>query len=269
MNWHIGTMGFSYTDWLPNFYPDGTRPGEFLSAYAAAFDTVELDTTFHAIPPLDRVKKWADSVPDAFSFCVKTPKAITHDGPLAIGMPLMRQFLSVLAPMKQAGKLGAVLIQFPPAFTISELPEVRRFLKELPPGVRYALEFRNSSWEREETGEMLRKFGCCWVTGDYGVDPYPIHVTTDFLYLRLIGIHEQFARHDRERIDMTDRLAWWQEQIETAAEANNLKQILVMVNNDYAGHSPSTANRLRGIIGLGEKLPPRKEEQDQGTLFGA
>lgn len=274
--WHIGTMGFSYADWVPVFYPEGTRPADFLATYAAAFETVELDTTFHAIPPVERVQKWAAAVPDGFLFCPKTPKAVTHDAPLAFGTPAMRQFLHALNPMKRANKLGPVLIQFPPTFTVRELPEVDRFLKELPTDMRFAVEFRHSSWETEATGELLRAHRCCWVTGDYGLDPYPIHPTTDFLYLRFIGIHEQFGKHDRERIDMTDRLAWWQEQVEALAEpranlsvrAPTIRRVFAMMNNDYAGHSPATANRLRAAVGLGENLPPVRSAEDQGALFG-
>jgi uncharacterized protein YecE (DUF72 family) len=49
---HFGTMGFSYSDWARVFYPAGLKPGEYLSHYARHFDTVELDTTFHAVPPV-------------------------------------------------------------------------------------------------------------------------------------------------------------------------------------------------------------------------
>lgn len=270
MEWHVGTMGFSYGDWVPTFYPEGTRPGEFLATYGTAFDAVELDTTFHAIPPMERVQKWTDAAPERFTFCVKTPKAITHDAPLAFGMPLMRQFLRSLEPMRRAGKLGVVLIQFPPTFTVAELPVVRLFLKELPPSTaaRFAVEFRNASWETDETGPLLREFGCCWVTGDYGVDPYPLHVTTDFLYLRFIGVHEQFGKHDRERIDMSDRLAWWKEQVEKVGQVQGIRRGFAMFNNDYAGHGPGTANRWRGQVGLGERLPPVKAGAGQGGLFG-
>src|SRR4051812_23520541 len=76
----FGTMGFSYSDWAGVFYPSGMKPGDYLSYYARHFDTVELDTTFHATPPPERVRRWADVTPEGVRFCVKVPKDVTHEG---------------------------------------------------------------------------------------------------------------------------------------------------------------------------------------------
>lgn len=265
MEWRIGTMGFSYSDWVPAFYPKGTRPGDFLAAYASVYDTLELDTTFHAVPPPDRVQKWADTVPDGFVFCPKTPKQITHENPIAFGSTAMRHFLRALTPMRKADKLGPILIQFPPTFTITEFKDLELFLKELPTDDRFAVEFRNDSWEHPRTGDLLSHYRCAWVTGDYAVDPFPIHPTTNFLYLRLIGLHEQFTTHERERIDMTDRLAWWQEQV-TALTPAPLKTF-TMINNDYAGHAPATIDRLRTLVGLPVRTPSQNPAAAQQPLF--
>src|SRR5205823_1024258 len=107
----IGTIGFAYPEWQGVFYPGSVAQTDRLAAYAQAFDTVELDTTFYAIPPRERVEKWAGAVPAGFTFCVKTPRAITHDAPLGQGVGGMRLFLEALEPLREAGKLGPVLIQ--------------------------------------------------------------------------------------------------------------------------------------------------------------
>ena len=78
-DWRIGTMGFSYADWAGVFYPPGTKAGDYLEHYAQYFDTVELDTTFHAAPPPERFRRWAEVTPDGFRFCMKMPRAVTHD----------------------------------------------------------------------------------------------------------------------------------------------------------------------------------------------
>ena len=267
MHWHIGTIGFSYSDWQKVFYPEGCRPGEYLAAYATALDTVELDTTFHAMPMPERVQKWTDAVPDGFIFCVKTPKQVTHDAPIAFGSGAMKQFLRALRPMQNANKLGPVLIQFPPTLPATEFPNVEVFLKDLPTDFRYAIEFRNPSWENQRTHDLLKHYRCCWVTGDYAADPFPIHATTDFLFTRLIGIHEQFDKYDHERIDMTDRLSWWHEQILAAAQnaPTPLRHAYVFCTDDYAGHAPATANRLRALVGLPARIPAPIREQ--GSLF--
>src|SRR5687768_13678275 len=81
-NWRLGTIGFSYADWAGPFYPRGMKPGEYLPYYARFFDAVELHTTFHAIPPPSRIRRWADATPEHFRFTVKSPRAVTHE-PLA------------------------------------------------------------------------------------------------------------------------------------------------------------------------------------------
>jgi uncharacterized protein YecE (DUF72 family) len=272
MHWHIGTMGFSYPDWQAVFYPPAARPADYLAAYAASFNAVELDTTFHAIPPADRVQKWADAVPDGFRFCPKTPKAVTHDAPIGFGLPTMKQFLRALHPMRRADKLGPILIQFPPTFTVAEFPHLEQFLNALPTDDRFAVEFRNASWETQQVFDLLHHYRCCWVAGDYGVDPFPIHPTADFLYLRFIGVHEQFDKHDRERIDMTDRLQWWHEQTTALAEEADSPEAApglayAFMNNDYAGHAPATANRLRAIAGLPAAVLPPQAARPQQSLF--
>jgi uncharacterized protein YecE (DUF72 family) len=267
MEWHIGTIGFSYGDWQKVFYPDECKPSEYLSAYATAFNALELDTTFHAIPPAERVQKWADAVPDGFTFCVKTPKQITHDAPIAFGSGAMKHFLRTLRPMQQADKLGPILIQFSPLFPATEFANLEAFLKDLPTDFRYAVEFRNSSWENQRTHDLLKHYRCGSVAGDYGADPFPIHATTDFLFLRLIGVHEQFTKYDHERIDMTDRLSWWQEQAVEAAQTapTPVRRIFAFCTDDYAGHAPATANRLRALAGLPARIPAPVREQ--GSLF--
>src|SRR5689334_6869740 len=63
----IGTQGWNYDAWVGSFYPSGTRPGDFLTLYARAFDTVEVDSTFYAIPAAKTVRGWAERVPAHFT----------------------------------------------------------------------------------------------------------------------------------------------------------------------------------------------------------
>jgi uncharacterized protein YecE (DUF72 family) len=69
----VGTSGWSYPSWRPGFYPDGTKPEEFLRLYAERFDTVELNTTGYRLPSEDQFHRWAEAVPDGFRFAVKMP----------------------------------------------------------------------------------------------------------------------------------------------------------------------------------------------------
>jgi uncharacterized protein YecE (DUF72 family) len=67
----VGTSGWSYPSWRPGFYPAGTKPDEFLGFYARRFDTVELNTTGYRLPSEDQFKRWAQTVPDGFTFAPK------------------------------------------------------------------------------------------------------------------------------------------------------------------------------------------------------
>src|SRR5215208_4261581 len=95
--WRIGTIGFGYADWQDVFYPPEVKSADYLSFYAKHFDTLELDTTFHAVPTPDRVRRWAGAVPERFRFCVKTPKDVTHaPTPLSRRTDAMLEFLDVV-----------------------------------------------------------------------------------------------------------------------------------------------------------------------------
>ena len=68
---YVGTSGWSYPKWRPDFYPAGTKPGDFLAHYATRFRTVELNTTGYRIPGADQFRRWAEQTPPGFEFAVK------------------------------------------------------------------------------------------------------------------------------------------------------------------------------------------------------
>ena len=265
-DWRLGTMGFSYADWAGVFYPRGTKPGDYLAYYAKHFDAVELDTTFHAVPPVERVRTWAEVTPPGFRFCPKAPKTITHDPDVTLDRAVgaMHEFLEVMAALGE--KLGPVLIQFPPSFAAREEPSLRRFLRALPDQLRYAIEFRHASWFVEPTVDLLRSLNVCWAAAEYAHEPRQLHVTSDFLYVRWIGQHQQFPSMDRERVDVTDQLGTWMGQINRAvAGSPQVATVWGFFNNDYAGHAVSTCRRFKRLVGL----PVEDDaESRQGKLFG-
>ena len=75
----LGTGGWNYDAWVGPFYPIKTRAADFLTTYARAFDTVEVDSTFYAIPPAKTVRGWASRVGEGFEFALKLPQEITHE----------------------------------------------------------------------------------------------------------------------------------------------------------------------------------------------
>ncbi|MDF1701660.1 MAG: DUF72 domain-containing protein, partial [Planctomycetota bacterium] len=76
----FGTSSFSSKDWVGPFYAKGTPPAAFLTEYARSFDTVEVDTTYYALPRARLVDGWREKVPEGFVLSAKFPKSIVHAG---------------------------------------------------------------------------------------------------------------------------------------------------------------------------------------------
>lgn len=260
MNWHLGTMGFSYKEWDGVFYPAGLPQRDYLSYYSQFYDAVEMDSTFYGTPTAEAVKRWAAVTPSHFQFCPKTPRTITHDLRLNNTQTLMGQFLDTMYLL--GDKLGPILLQFPPDFTSEERPNLETFFATLPTMLRFAVEFRHTSWHNHKTAEFLSAHQVCWAAADYIHLPKQLHKTADFLYLRFIGPHGQFASKNREMVDKTADLQQWHTQIQP--HLPQIADVYSFFNNDYAGYSPATCNRFKQLIGLEVK---ESRPLQQGRLF--
>jgi uncharacterized protein YecE (DUF72 family) len=262
MTWHLGTMGFSYKDWEGPFYPPGLPARNYLSHYSRYFNAVEIDSTFYGTPRPETVLRWKHSVPDGFKFCLKTPREITHE--LRLKTPQaadsMVQFVEVVRNL--GGRLGVILIQLPPSFDVSSRPDLASFLSFLDRRLRFAVEFRHSSWHKEETASLLKEAGVSLASTEYPDLPGHTLWTTPHLYLRWIGQHGRFKVHDRERVDPTENLKSWKDRLLASLDAS--QQVFGFFNNDYAGFAPASCNRFKTLLGLPAKSfePPR-----QGRLF--
>ncbi len=254
--WHLGTMGFSYKDWDGVFYPANLSARDYLSYYSNYFDAVELDSTFYGTPRPEYVERWAAVTPDGFTFCVKTPRDVTHDMRLVDATEPMAEFLDTMRLL--GDKLGAILIQLPPDMTFNHIHKLAVFLRGLPTDLRYAVEFRHPSWHTTATGQLLQNHDVCWVSTDYIHLPRRVYVTTDFIYLRWIGRHGQYETKDFERVDMSPQLEQWLSNIQSRMEG--VYTIFGFFNNDYAGHAPATCNRFKALAGLPTKpiQPPQQ-----------
>ena len=264
-DWYLGTMGFSYESWVGAFYPTDLPSRNYLAHYSRVFDAVEIDSTFYGTPRPEVVQRWGAVTPQAFRFCAKTPRVITHDlGLLNGAMQEMISFLESIGQLED--RLGPVLIQFPPSFTIEAYPALKEFLEKLPASRRFAVEFRHGSWYtptgEAKTVELLSALRIAWTSTQYPGLPVKILMTADFLYIRWIGQHGTFKIHDHERIDrLPDLMAWWQMILPLLGRVS---EIYGFFNNDYAGHAPATCNRFKMIAGLPVEGPDLPE---QGTLF--
>ena len=121
----IGCQGWNYDDWTTKaagetvFYPRGTRSAAMLESYTRIFGTVEVDSTFYAVPASSSVEGWYKKTPEDFVFSFKLPQEITHEyGLREAAFPVLHEFCERVSMLKE--KLGVVLVQLPPNFEASK-----------------------------------------------------------------------------------------------------------------------------------------------------
>jgi uncharacterized protein YecE (DUF72 family) len=144
MHFYVGCPIWSFKGWVGNFYPEGTKPSEFLREYSRRLTTVEGNTTFYAVPSQDTLESWVAQMHESFRFCPKVPKAISHEGTLMDNIERAREFIKV---MSQLGtRLGPMFLQLPPRYSPKLLADLQAFLAVWPRDVRLAVEVRHLGW---------------------------------------------------------------------------------------------------------------------------
>ncbi len=263
----LGTQGWNYPSWVGPFYPDGTRSTDFLRTFARAFGTVEVDSTFYAIPPVSTVRGWASRTPDSFVFACKVPQEITHE----------RRFVDALDPlhvfcerMRELGpRLGPLLIQCGPDFSPIEREALQAFLPLLPRDLRFAIEFRQRAWISKDTLAMLRQAGVAlalsdgrWIPRDWLLKLCE-QPTADFAYLRWMGPDRTITDYSHLQVDRSAELDAWAAMIPLLQ--GQVRDVYGYVNNHFAGHSPASVRMLQQRLGLATIDPATIG--DQPSLF--
>jgi uncharacterized protein YecE (DUF72 family) len=150
---YLGCPVWSFKGWVGNFYPEGTKPADFLFQYARRLTNVEGNTTFYAVPAKRTIESWVQQMPDTFRFCPKIPKTISHEGRLADNMDKAIGFVDVMRQL--GGRLGPMFLQLPPRFSPSQLTDLGVFLSAWPRDVRLAVEVRHLDWFESPHDEAL------------------------------------------------------------------------------------------------------------------
>ena len=211
----IGPAGWSYDDWKGVVYPPGMprdqHPLTYLSGF---FDTVEVNSSFYRPPNWKHCAAWVQKVADRprFSFTAKLWRRFTHERGAWPGDDEVRQVLDGFAPLADAGKLGAILIQFPWSF--KRTPENRAWLARVIDAFAahpLALEIRHASWDRRAVFEGLaeRRVAFCNIDQPLFRDSIaPSSRTTARVgYVRLHGRnHDDWFREDAGRDERYDYL---------------------------------------------------------------
>ncbi len=180
----------------------------------------------------------------AFAGGVLNFQEITHVKNLVGAEQETQNFVRTMADL--GDRLGALLLQLPPSFTVEGMGVLEDFLKTLPEGFRYAVEVRHRSWLGSDLPEMLKEHGAALTLIDYPRMPRMQEATADFSYIRWLGDRREFpADHTHLKKERDEDLRWWAEVVGGFLEAG--KTVFAYANNHYQNHSPSTLERFLEI----------------------
>jgi uncharacterized protein YecE (DUF72 family) len=268
----VGSCAWSFQDWSGAFYPPDLPESRWLEFYANYFPAVEVDSTFHAAPSEDTLRRWVEMTPASFRFSCKLPRQITHICRLRDCTDELTSFLraiEVLGP-----KLQVLLIQLPPSLAPRDGKlALRKFLPQLPRDFRFAIEFRHSGWHRPQFIRLLEKYRICWVWADTtplnerNLAPFEfLPCTTDFLYLRLLGDYATKYDVDGGHVHRYQKLLWkrehalenWSLKIERYVP--EVRSVWAFAGNHFEGFAPETCQRLAERLGFTLPLPSETEQ---------
>jgi uncharacterized protein YecE (DUF72 family) len=228
----VGTSGFAYPAWAPRFYPAGLRSGDLLAHYASRLTAVELNNTFYRQPRPEQVAAWLAATPPEFRFVVKAQRGGTMRsfGDPAAGLDWLTP------PYRAFGeRLGAVLFRVPDNLRRDD-GRLARFLAAWPADLPLVVEFRDPSWQADETIRALTIAGAaiCLTEMPEDEDPPTLRRTAGHLYLRL-------RRHDYT----TDELRAWRDRLEPFLSAGD--DAYVFFRHDEVGRGAELALEFRAL----------------------
>ena len=270
----LGCSGWNYGDapekggWIGVFYPDSDT--KRLRYYSQFLNTAEMDSTFYERFYSNMTKGtfigMVRATPKDFQFSVKVPETITHIKRLDVkkgAIADFEEFLDKISPLKTANKLGAVLIQLPPSFTVNDFTNIEGFLDRLPNSSNnydYALEFRHSSWMTEGPWDMLKHYNIAAVITDS-----PSKENLQFLSDVIITSDHSFVRFHGRNIKghywynylySKQELKPWVEKISQIRKQT--KVLRAYFNNHYGGKAVVNALQFKEMTGTSLSENERK-----------
>jgi uncharacterized protein YecE (DUF72 family) len=196
MGIHVGTSGWAYASWKPDFYPAKLPAKKFLEYYATQLNSVEVNFTFRQFPSEAMLLGWLAATGDDFAFSFKASQRITHFARLKNCEELVDRFYASLNPVQSAGRLGVVLFQLPPNLKV-DASLLDEFLAHAArPGIRLAFEFRHPSWFAEETYAILKRHQVALCVAESDELESPDVATAAFRCYRL-----RKSEYSREELD--------------------------------------------------------------------
>lgn len=262
---HIGASSWLFDAWRGVFYPEKLPKHQYLAYYVSQFDTVEVNTSFYAIPSPSTLLAWVESAPPGFTYALKFPRAITHERRLVDCQALTRVFLDALRAL--GGACGPALLQLPPDFTrrshgralasfldwlANEAHDLRlavevRATDLMTPAFAAFLAERNFALALVDRVQTPDLFEAWWSQVIAGAGP-------DFAFIRWIGDDRNGPLGDRELQCLRDaELTQWAERIRLFT-AHGIS-VFGYMHNPYEGHAPASVRRIKALLAPHIALP--------------
>ena len=180
---YVGTSGWAYPIWKPEFYPKEVSTKNFLKFYATKLTAVEVNYTFRRLLSEKAAETWMNDAGPNFRFVAKANQYITHMRRLKNAEEPLARFLGSLEPLRVRKQLGPVLFQLPPNLK-ADVAVLSDFLALLPQGMQYAFEFRHESWFSDETYQALKKRNVALCIAETESITTPEERTAKYIYFR-------------------------------------------------------------------------------------
>jgi uncharacterized protein YecE (DUF72 family) len=297
----VGTSSWADPGFVEDWYPRGMPPRERLPWYAERFESVELNSSFYAVPDESTVARWARVTPPGFTFDVKLHRLLSRHAAGLDSLPpelreeaatnargrvmltpeleaeLLDRTLAALAPIEEAGKLSSLLLQLTPGFSPKDnsLDELGALIERASPR-RVAVELRHRGWVEGERAEQtiayLSEVGAAFVGVDAPREEHvpimpPIDAVTrdDLAYLRAHGRNAEGYMTGKT---VAERFGWRysDDELEEIARrarrlAEEAQEVRVMFNNNRSDDAPTAAQRFRQLLGQDPGPPPEDPQQ--------
>ena len=299
MQYYLGCSGWNYGDkpdkggWLEVFYP--SKDTKRLRYYAEFFNTVEMDSTFYE-EFYSKMNKglffgMVKTTPQNFEFSIKVPERITHRKKLDINRDVIadfKEFLDKISPLYNSGKLGAILIQLPPSFSIKYFNTLEKFLENIPrkpEGVndndvpdkkvkneyQYAIEFRHPSWNTEGPLDLLKHHNIANVVTDspekenLSFLSNSIVTSKEHSFIRFHGRNITSGRYWYNYLYSNKELEPWVQKVKKIK--NQTKNLRIYFNNHYGGKAIINALQFKEMNGSSLNDKERKILQNAEDYY--
>jgi uncharacterized protein YecE (DUF72 family) len=303
LEYYLGCSGWNYGDtpekggWLDIFYPSNDT--KRLRYYSEFFNTVEMDSTFYEEFYSKMTKGlffgMVKATPQNFEFSIKVPERITHRKKLDTSNDVIsdfKEFLDKISPLYNSAKLGAILIQLPPSFSIKYFTILEKFLDKLPRKpegekqidnntsttttkvkddyYQYAIEFRHPSWNTEGPLELLKHHNIANVITDSPEKENLRFISTsvvsssDHSFVRFHGRNTSSGHYWYNYLYTKKELEPW---VNKLRNLNQTKKLRTYFNNHYGGKSVIKALQFKEMNGISLNDKERKILQNAENYY--